>query len=721
MTNSYNTFSYEKAPDYLPALKQRQQEELEGLAAAEQQAKRNDEMRLANAKQFDDLITSAGKFSKTWGKILEKQRDANDIKLRNQAKNDIRSTGVSQEAYLNYQKEKEAHNNDTTIWNHLAEEQFKLGNVDLGNRLRGLTGHKLKAYKEALIAQRLRTADDHFNSVKYDLKLDYTNEDGSEITWTNATLAQKRQILGQYQIEHGLAGEGLEDIGSYRQEFLAEKYWPSVEKWENSIIGVERQQANENAKKDHEAGLSQELEAALTTTTNGSGTETLLNIVKQNEGFLGGRRQALIWTRTKALEMLEDRRITEDQFWDLYNHKFDHSDGRKGVTLDDVGGWSREEAEAEVNVAMGKMAQNDRLKKAGVQAEFTREIQDALEKLERPLTEEEVILLEQEWNQDPEKGGMGYPLPEIFKTLKNNTQQDQSDDEKILALEADLRAGRPLDNNLILSIYDTKKRTTWLNKTDAEKQGLTPDHYNKKEAAIKNATSNKQDETLASVTKTNEWGLQVEAARSFYSEQRKNLMAQLGPTGAEEAHKKALELTLAAIDPGEGKASKFSRNGEFRPEVTTSIDYAAKRTSVLANIGSGPDSYRKIENSVLRGTEDDIKQLENFIKNPRPDNIPRIYRDVAKTVKRFSDGSVVTAWHVAATQYALANPGKELPPISSVESQSRIPPELQEIFNYKSTTARRTRVQMIIEKTPFTGRETTTPGVYVVEGEGPSF
>ena len=60
MTSSQPQFDYDRGPDFTSLMKQRQAEELAGLEAAEQQARRNDEMRIENAKQFDKMITGIG-------------------------------------------------------------------------------------------------------------------------------------------------------------------------------------------------------------------------------------------------------------------------------------------------------------------------------------------------------------------------------------------------------------------------------------------------------------------------------------------------------------------------------------------------------------------------------------------------------------------------------------------------------------------------------------
>ena len=49
-SNPYDTFSYDKPADYIPAMQQRYNEINEGFERAEVMAKVNDQQRLANAK-----------------------------------------------------------------------------------------------------------------------------------------------------------------------------------------------------------------------------------------------------------------------------------------------------------------------------------------------------------------------------------------------------------------------------------------------------------------------------------------------------------------------------------------------------------------------------------------------------------------------------------------------------------------------------------------------
>ena len=328
MTNSQPQFDYDRGPDFTALMKQRQAEELAGMEAAEQQARRNDEMRIANAKQFDKMITGIGKFSKTAAEALEKHRDARDLKLRNKAQSIRASTGANWGDYVAHTKAWEDGSKEAGYWNSLAVKAREQKNDTLAHELENMSGHKERILKQLLLKNAAINYKDNLNKAKETYTA--TLEDGSTLSYGQIKTSDDwEEWLLNYN--NDLA---FNDTSWAKAEFLDQNFYPTYNKAVTQAKSEWSQGETATLKSEREQGYATQLELAAKTGTLG---ETVYNLMQsefahyKDQGAAGVR----IHMRDQLVKLLETGEIDPAQFDSLYTYEFEHNDGH----ITNLGSW----------------------------------------------------------------------------------------------------------------------------------------------------------------------------------------------------------------------------------------------------------------------------------------------------------------------------------------------------------------------------------------------
>ncbi len=337
-TEPYDTFEYIQPADFIPALKERYDEQNEGFARAEQMARINDQQRLADAKNFGKVIDNAQKFSVTLAKTLKKMHEKRDQEAENESKILIRESDITWKDLQNYNarnKDKENFIQDTSFYNSKAAEYEALYDadpeknghyLDLAGQLRSLTGNNARVMKEVLIANHAKSFSNDF--------LDYRTEDGNlfSVTREDGSIynihgaqdrGEVRALIREYQKQHHLTKtSGMND------EFLAEKYWPEVEKQEQTIV-------NEWSRNKRAANLVADQESVkeqLTTITSENAGEKYLELV-QLYPHIFKDSNAKAGVLNMAFGLVEKGLMKEEILHQIMDHKFIPKGSTKETTI----------------------------------------------------------------------------------------------------------------------------------------------------------------------------------------------------------------------------------------------------------------------------------------------------------------------------------------------------------------------------------------------------
>ena len=209
MKEPFDSFEYIKPADYLPALKERYQEENQGFEDAEAFAKVNDQQRMANAKIFGRAIDNAAKFSKSMADHLKTKRDENELAFENEAFHLAMKSGVTLDGYRKY---KESENNlraDHTFQQYAAAEAYNNGDSELYESIRNLSGWQSVVFKRVVARQWTANwetnfrGEDGINAQDVNGNYVYTlppRDDGTVVHWGNANISEKSELIALYNL-----------------------------------------------------------------------------------------------------------------------------------------------------------------------------------------------------------------------------------------------------------------------------------------------------------------------------------------------------------------------------------------------------------------------------------------------------------------------------------------------------------------------------------------
>ena len=637
MTSSQPQFDYERGPDMTALMKQRQAEELAGMEAAEMAARRNDEMRIANAKQFDKMITGIGKFSKTAADALEKHRDERDLKLRNQAQSIRASTGATWGDMVAHNKAWEDGSKEAGYWNSLAVKAREQENDTLAHELENMSGHKERILKQLLLKNAAVNYKDNLTKAKETYVA--TLEDGSTLSYGQIkTDDDWDEWLLNYNID-----QGFNDTSWAKAEFLDQNFYPTY----NAAV---RQAKSEWSKgeavtlqTEREQGYTTQLELAAKTGTLG---ETVYNLMQsegayyQKEGAAGVR----IHMRDQLIKLLETGEIDPAQFDSLYDFKFKRHDGKE-VDLSNWQEFDRDKINEVILDAQIKDLNNLKKEEQIASLRYVFDLKNQIRKEGRRITEDEAKKIEANFKD-------AFPdqvLPEYIKTLNTRTQEDRNDEDIVADMQAKIDRGEAIGDQWQQITGDDALRDKWQKIAgDAAGQGLDVTYTARAHKDIKAVLKTELDETSALATDSEEYLLMNRNAQVFYADQYRAAPHD----NPQERHQWAIEQTLNAIntDP-----NQFNTRGTVTVEQSGADKIVKAQADLLANAANGIDVTTT---RIINGTENDYKLLVNYANDPVNNRMPPIYRQLARNPAFQKRG--ITAWDIANNQYK-SQTGKELP------------------------------------------------------------
>ena len=637
MTSSQPQFEYDRGPDMTALMKQRQAEELAGLEAAEQQARRNDEMRIENAKQFDKMITGIGKFSKTAAVALEQHRDARDLKLRNKAQSIKASTGATWGDYVAHTKAWEDGSKEAGYWNSLAVKAREQKNDTLAHELENMSGHKERILKQLLLKNAAINYKDNLAKAKETYVA--TLEDGTTLSYGQIkTDDDWDEWLLNYNID-----QGFNDTSWAKAEFLDQNFYPTYNKAVTQAKSEWSKGEAADLKTEREQGYSTQLELAAKTGTLG---ETVYNLIQsegayyQKEGAAGIR----IHLMGQITTLIETGEMDPSQLDSLYDFKFKRHDGKE-VDLSNWPEFDREKIQYAINQAQIKDLNNTIDEEKIRTKRYVLDLKNQIVKEGRRITEDEAKKIEANFKDAfPES-----KVPEYIKTLNTRTQEDRNDEDIIADMEAKIARGEAIGDQWTQISGDEEKKAKWQKiASSPEGQGLDVQYTAIAHKDIKAVLKTELGEVSALNTDSEEYLLMNRNAQNFYADKYRGAPI----VDPKERHDWAIEQTLNAIktDP-----NQFNTRGTVTVEQLGLDKVIKAEADLVANAANGIDVTTT---RIINGTEEDYKLLVNYANDPVNNRMPPIYRQLARNPAFQKRG--ITAWDIANNQYK-SQTGKELP------------------------------------------------------------
>ena len=703
-SNPYDTFSYDKPADYIPAMQQRYNEINEGFERAEVMAKVNDQQRLANAKIMGNAINTAYKFSKTMGEYMEKEQEKRENIFKNRSAELRLATGANLADMAAYNRNKDNLQGDHAYHQSLAADLLEKGDansVALAEELSNLSGWRLRIFKEGLVKQAGVNYNANFygengiNSLdetgQARFKLDLKNDDGTsrQVTWATATLPEKLQLIHQYN-EH----VGLSDVSFASTEFLQDVHYNKHEQNINSIIQTETQNHIKQFNAERIKGYDDQL---IVSAKHGSLGEVVHQLWQNEAGwFKGDKGAARTAIKERLFHLVRTGEIDAGELVQLTEFKFLH----KGTNQEEDLTYFKEFAAwgSEISALQEEIHQNElKERKAKVRAY----VDDVLayqddENAPLPTNQDKQQLIQ----GLREHMGPGFRDSEIPEDLKNLlTIEDKTDQEYIDILELKRDLNQKIHPNDWRYITDYKEREKWRKHAlTAAGSGMDPTVKGLRDRDVSSIVATFLEDTNLQTEKSLEYNILRDKALVKYNTLYA-LHAPFAEPGREaDLHQTILAEVLADLPNMDTTLAPTSDPRTFSRDVSTgkkqlTDGYSANKTSYTETLSSG----------ILKGSEKHYKKLEKYAEDPINNSIPAYYYSISEDITDLS------AWDVANLQYK-SQTGKELPPPYTVTKTKKKHPAIQRMFYFRSNGKKNVRAQGKEDNIDF-NKEYMTEGV----------
>jgi len=704
MAEEFDSFDYLEPADYLPALQENYRQQNEGFERAEEMARLNDQQRLADAKNYGNLIDNVGRFSKGMQKRLEKQHKERDLKYRNEASRLALEADISLEGLAKYREENGKLATETAYYNHVAQ-QFKETNYSLYEKLTNLTGWKAVSFKRNLLRQAGLSYTEKFNEniAKKDAKgnfIHHVNLGDRVIHWGNAADTDERDLVMQIYDKN----MGLADVSWANGEFLQSEYKPIYDK---AVYGI-RTKWVENRKSENDLirlkGYDEQLITSANPNINKLGVE-VDRILSTEVGEMGGNEQKARENIANRLAYLvQTNKIPAHALYNISDQLMStvHRGTGKVETLGYYKEFSKDHLTGLIVAAQKK--QND-IKLGEIQnrkTSFSLEIQSKLAERGSPPTEQEAAEILQMWNSDPINAGI--EPPEFVKSLAANTLEDRNDDEIIAFNTIQLyNGGRKPAAHVINSIQDQGKREAFKKLVDGF--GLDNHLVKQKNARIRIEILDLLGETqgVDGQVQSKDFQIRHINAQAHFDQEYNRLK---GLVEEKNRYGLALDSTIKLIEKDSFKHEKnFTSNDQKFARNLSKV-----KNNIIEQKNNGVDLNKYVSTTLLPGSEDQFKRLESYAKDPLGNQIPFFYKELARDMKVSKNGVPMTGWHLANLQY-MAVHGKELPKPNSVLKLESGSPMTQYLRVWKRNKWGVSQANYIDSGGSWTNPETLTPGL----------
>jgi len=712
--SEYDTFDYLKPADYLPGLKQRYSEMNQGFEDAEQVAKLNDRQRVANAEIMGRVINNAEKFSKTAAKVFKDQRDKAQKAYKNEAFSLQQKLGASLEDRTKWKKEREALGEDTSLMSYYAYRAEQREDVDFANELDGITGWKAQIHEETLAKRWVNEYDTHLwdpeNGIlskdendQYRFQLTLKGDDGQPdrvVNWTNASIAEKRQLIEHYNVQKGFDG-----VSHFRKEFATDVFWTGYQNKVEGIIRGEVQKGLELRKQERRETFKVQL-ATNGEYGHGQFAKAIYDYEKSAIGYYEGDTKAL---RADVIEMVKEMIIDGDidaNEATLEGFEFFHTGNNKPESLTI---WKEYEDWGDViNEARVSKQQAENKEKQAFNIGYVDTLKTNLEEENKLINEATLVEVKGQYDQAylAKFGELPTKYPPELENLMTVEDRDDKDIEQIL--EGKKVRGEKIEYDDYSQINDDKLRKKWADYSkSAAGQGLTPEAQTHSKKMVPSYVQEKLGTTYGyhdyKDPTHNRLLLRAEAAWPVIYNELADEFDVTTASGRTKLHNAVDAELNRRMDRWVNEPPPESTPGTFKQEVNRGLEF------IKTSAKNGDTLVESLSSGILKGSENHYKRLEAYAKNPTGSKIPHYYKLIAKSTN-------LTAWDIANIQYQVNNPGKELPkPSHIVRMENK--PDIVNFMNTRYPTTQKARRAKIIEtQTDVNDESLLTPGLVLMGG-----
>ena len=695
--NEYDTFTYEKAPDYTKAFDQASNPNAWGTAMA--QERDNAKARMADAQRFEKIVNQAQQLSVTLAKTYKDQAKKRDNRYMNEAYALHLEAGITQSKLANWNrrnKDKEGYQKDVGLYNELAAKARAEGNHVLADRLEDMTGHKLVMAKQSLLRQGAINWRSGFEANRENIQIE--REDGSMLTYGSIRDENEyNQIVREHNVQMGFT-----DLSWASHEFIDQEFRKTMEREQANGLYEWRKAAN--AQRDSERKQSWEtslVEGARTGTLG----QTILDLSETQYGF--SSKKTKVSMREDLRDLLADlvdrnkvdptQGISAKELADLENFMFPHKGmGGKLVPLstfkefDNRRGGGLYKKITEVQAARLTAIDNEKLV---IQKNYMANLQNHVDEHGLPSREERSQLVTNFLEAHP-----GVPVPEGLKSYL--TLEDRDDQDKVEYIEWKIKNGVPVATKDWADIGDKTLRDKYKEIANGPLgSGIDSASARKRDSHLKSVVGGKLSElTGRQDEKSLEYKLMLENATAEYNQIYMKYRDKFENT--EELHDYAFKRVSDMVERGQINTQLPEPKD---PRAFTS-QVQSGRKWLLEGHDSGKSTRNLLSGELIPGSEKQFQRLEKYAANPVSLEIPPYYNKLAERVKGMS------GWDIANLQYR-SQTGKDLPkPRGEVDLEKRSP-LVQYMYKHHPNGKRIDRANKMESGHDFNSTESLIPGL----------
>ena len=710
--DAFDTFEYDKAPDYLPGFDRRVAEEDASRKLIEAQMKENDQQREANIKIGANNLKAIQNLAPKAAELYAKHQQEQDKKFQAKAKMLLQMSGFDHDDILKYHDTKTDTYNLHGAFVAAAVEQERLAeqpganrghHLELAQQFRGFSGAEQLQVAEISAMSHANNLPTHWLLNKHN----YTTEDGT--AYDDAKPSEQEEILSRF-----IADQAYSKVIGVNDILLKDNFADKIESF--------RKVAAANGATSYANNLAASKEAKVTEGLYTSGSfsvdklhETIGTLQTDRWSTFNkvdeqlGRKLALRDHFTKIEAGVISGEIPYETYLGLINKEVLHTDGSGRTALygDLIKNRLGYDPFVKASELGAKLSQQKEAKKDNfIKAEGFK-IQKSVEERGNPLHEADVKELMDAWDErdDVKEQNLVGKYPEFLLTAANNTVEDDKDDELIKVLEAQLDDEEIfVDRNKVMMIQDDTKREELLARVDSEEgHGILKTEITSIRTQLGKIVKGKLGLDYGTSGDHPDVKEQVDSAMAnylkYFKQGRNNYES---PTAN---HKAAYDSVKAEIN--EGIHYEDQRNLDTTTAYRTKIDGIRKWRI------KNPEAF--LTKGLLPGTEKDFKQLEEWAANPQYGTFPGIYSILAKKLKvkvKTPEGNlrVLGGYEWAAAQYKTMT-GKELPPLTGIVAEVKADTSGNfDEFNKQPTTTN-AKIAFIRQNNTINNPENLTVGV----------
>lgn len=606
--------------DYTALMKQRYQEWDQRDENVEAQRKRNDQQRVANANQTQNLVNQVSQLAPTLAKMYADAGERRDNRLRNEAAIEASKWGVdvldpnlAAARFEGLDKEAREHAYLDTIYQQIIDKNTDENGVvnpdalEYANKLRGLSSYDLKLTKQSWLNNQAANLIPKIKEQLLSGGLDHIKV--GENTFANSTdLATDRALLDAV-----LADYGLNTVNWANDDFLREEFWPTYNQKAAAFL-KERQTARNTEYVETQTKQYQERINTVASTQPANLAKSIMELARNNANFYGSQKKAVESLVSGVAQEVKDGKLPLSVMVTLPETTFAH-DGQQGkeVSLRDNYPELFEEWDEQLK-QIQKGANDQKKVNDGLnEAAFVYTMNQEIDSMEGPITNDFKFQKIIEWRNK-------HPNTDIPEKLKTLITKEKGDDALLeMDLNAKRRLGLPITMDEINSFDDPNKVNTWKGyKSDGLLNNISQGINTKMKAAVTAAIGDRLTAQKNDKTRSSEWIRIEENAHIYFKEQYlRELKNQPTELDAYNAAMDATELKIA--DPKFGLGRRYS---------SSSVNHATNKKKAETAIGNNSNA---MNSGILPGTEETFKKVVSDIKAGNLKTIPLIYHQIAAT------------------------------------------------------------------------------------------